>query len=272
MTKNATCTENGTKTFTCSCGSYYTESISATGHSFGEWKTTKEPTTTAEGNSQRKCSSCGATENKSIAKLPSTTTKAYYVSHEIISIERPNTFYVGGVDILTKIYGKNTLQTGDIVKIKINMSDGGSDFTIPDTYNNECCFCTYSVSGNIITIVVGDKTSSTLEIRAKDSSGKNVTTRIFSTNVYNNCLATPLLGNAEHLLWEYAEKLDIIDWSDNGLVDSTRPSENVYFDASEYSNYIQKSFEYLDVMNTKGYRLFNILVTPWYVGFGIYLG
>ncbi len=74
VTTLATCTEKGTKTFTCSCGSYYTEIISATGHTWGEWKTTKEPTTTAEGNSQRKCDSCGATENKSIPKenTPST--------------------------------------------------------------------------------------------------------------------------------------------------------------------------------------------------------
>lgn len=74
VTENATCTEKGTKTFTCSCGSYYTESISATGHSWGEWKTTKEPTSTTEGNSQRKCNKCGVTENKSIPKvnIPST--------------------------------------------------------------------------------------------------------------------------------------------------------------------------------------------------------
>lgn len=74
VTENATCTEKGTKTFTCSCGSYYTESISATGHSWSEWKTTKEPTSTTEGNSQRKCNKCGATENKSIPKenIPST--------------------------------------------------------------------------------------------------------------------------------------------------------------------------------------------------------
>lgn len=70
VTKNATCTADGVKTFTCSCGDSYTEKIKATGHTWGEWKTVKEPTTSAEGTSQRTCKTCGATENKSIAKLP----------------------------------------------------------------------------------------------------------------------------------------------------------------------------------------------------------
>lgn len=70
VTKAATCTESGTKTLRCSCGHSYTESIAAKGHSWGEWSTTKQPTTSAEGNSQRKCSVCAAVENKAIAKLP----------------------------------------------------------------------------------------------------------------------------------------------------------------------------------------------------------
>lgn len=35
VTKAATCTEAGTKTFTCSCGDTYTEDIEATGHTYG---------------------------------------------------------------------------------------------------------------------------------------------------------------------------------------------------------------------------------------------
>ena len=41
VTKAATCTAAGTKTYTCSCGDSYTETIKATGHKFGkEWHTT----------------------------------------------------------------------------------------------------------------------------------------------------------------------------------------------------------------------------------------
>ena len=70
VTKAATCSAAGTKTFTCSCGDSYTEKIAATGsHVWGQWKTIKEPTTTAQGTSQRKCNNCSATENQNIDKL-----------------------------------------------------------------------------------------------------------------------------------------------------------------------------------------------------------
>ena len=70
VTKVATCSTDGTKTFTCSCGDSYTEKIVATGsHDWGEWKTIKEPTATAQGTSQRKCNNCSATENQNIDKV-----------------------------------------------------------------------------------------------------------------------------------------------------------------------------------------------------------
>lgn len=71
VTKAATCTENGVKTFTCSCGDSYTETIAKTGHSWGDWVRTKEPTTEAEGQETRTCSTCGATETRAVEKLPS---------------------------------------------------------------------------------------------------------------------------------------------------------------------------------------------------------
>lgn len=73
VTVAASCTANGVKTYTCACGSSYTEAISAVGHSWGQWATTQAPSTTAEGISQRKCNNCSATESKSIAKLPDPT-------------------------------------------------------------------------------------------------------------------------------------------------------------------------------------------------------
>ena len=68
-TVNATCTKNGSKTYTCSCGDSYMETIPATGHSFGAWTVTKAATTTAEGLKERKCSKCGAVETEVIPKL-----------------------------------------------------------------------------------------------------------------------------------------------------------------------------------------------------------
>lgn len=56
VTKAPTCTEQGTKTFTCSCGDSYTESIPSTGHSHN--KVVTAPTCTAKGYTTYTCS-CG---------------------------------------------------------------------------------------------------------------------------------------------------------------------------------------------------------------------
>ena len=67
-----TCTRQGSVTYTCRCGETRTESISALGHKWGRWKTTKEATCTKRGTETRKCSRCGETE----------TRKSDYAPHE----------------------------------------------------------------------------------------------------------------------------------------------------------------------------------------------
>lgn len=57
VTKAATCTAEGVKTFTCSCGSSYTEKIEKISHSYKE--TVTKPTCTAKGYTTFKCSACG---------------------------------------------------------------------------------------------------------------------------------------------------------------------------------------------------------------------
>ena len=57
VTKKATCTTNGTKTFTCDCGSTYTETIPAAGHKYVT--ETHEATCTSIGALIKKCESCG---------------------------------------------------------------------------------------------------------------------------------------------------------------------------------------------------------------------
>ena len=70
VTKEATCTEDGSKTRSCtSCGHQETEVIPALGHAWGNWVVTKEPTETEEGSQTRTCSRCGAEETQFIARL-----------------------------------------------------------------------------------------------------------------------------------------------------------------------------------------------------------
>ena len=77
---DATCTEDGTLGhYTCSaCNKSFDAdhneltslTIEAAGHSYGEWATTKEPTTEAEGEKQRECANCDSVETGKIDKLP----------------------------------------------------------------------------------------------------------------------------------------------------------------------------------------------------------
>ncbi len=77
VTKAATCTEAGVKTYTCSrCGEKKTETIPATGHTFGAWSTTKAATCTAEGQRARQCASCGYTETETLPKTAHTPSTA----------------------------------------------------------------------------------------------------------------------------------------------------------------------------------------------------
>lgn len=69
VTKAATCTATGVKTFSCSCGNSYTETIPALGHSYGAWITVTAPTDQSTGSAKRTCSRCGKTESKTLAKL-----------------------------------------------------------------------------------------------------------------------------------------------------------------------------------------------------------
>jgi predicted small lipoprotein YifL len=68
-TINATCNESGYSTYRCECGdSYDADYVEATGHSWGEWITTRTPTTTREGKAERSCSSCTKKEYKDLPR------------------------------------------------------------------------------------------------------------------------------------------------------------------------------------------------------------
>lgn len=65
VTRAATCTEKGVETRECACGETETREIAATGHKFGEWEVTKAATCTEKGVETRECA-CGETETREI--------------------------------------------------------------------------------------------------------------------------------------------------------------------------------------------------------------
>ena len=59
-TTDATCTEDGSTTYTCSvCGDTYEETIPATGHDDGEWTVTKSAGAFSAGTKELRCTVCG---------------------------------------------------------------------------------------------------------------------------------------------------------------------------------------------------------------------
>ena len=67
VTKDATCTEAGIRTYTCTiCGDQYTEEIPALGHAYGDWITTSQPTCTEAGTQSSTCSRCGDVQNREV--------------------------------------------------------------------------------------------------------------------------------------------------------------------------------------------------------------
>lgn len=65
-----TCTERGYTTYTCSCGNSYVEDyVEATGHSYGQWMVTRQPTVTETGEERRDCENCDHFETREIPQL-----------------------------------------------------------------------------------------------------------------------------------------------------------------------------------------------------------
>ena len=57
VTRQPTCTQNGIRTYTCSCGDSYTEAIPVVGHTYSAQVT--HPTCTAQGYTTHTCTVCG---------------------------------------------------------------------------------------------------------------------------------------------------------------------------------------------------------------------
>lgn len=69
VTKEATCKEEGVKTYTCSvCGGTKTEAIAKTSHKFGKWMTSAAASITAPEKQERICSICGEKETRDYGK------------------------------------------------------------------------------------------------------------------------------------------------------------------------------------------------------------
>ena len=79
----AGCTSDGYITYKCDCGSSYNDNIVyASGHSWGEWITITEATTSSEGQQKRTCSVCGSSETQIIEILSDPEVSLDYAAAE----------------------------------------------------------------------------------------------------------------------------------------------------------------------------------------------
>ena len=80
VTKAATCAEEGVKTYTCSCGSSYTEAVPVIAHSFGDYIYNDDATTEKDGTRTATCSVCGKTDTVT-AEGTKKTLPSWYDEH-----------------------------------------------------------------------------------------------------------------------------------------------------------------------------------------------
>ena len=80
VTKAATCAEEGVKTYTCSCGSSYTEAVPVIAHSFGDYIYNDDATTEKDGTRTATCSVCGKTDTVT-AEGTKNTLPSWYDEH-----------------------------------------------------------------------------------------------------------------------------------------------------------------------------------------------
>ena len=183
VTKEATCTKDGVKTFTCTdtnCPDSVktkTEVISALGHSYGEWETIKTATCTEKGSRRHECSRCKNVETEDIAVTDHSPQSGSYKS--ISSSEHEFTCTSCG-----KVTEAHKISSG-----KCTLCDYTE--TVPDTNKLTLSKSSASLSGkgDYITLeaTFTDKTVSLNNVTWKSDSSsiyvdssKGATTRVYS--------------------------------------------------------------------------------------------
>ena len=102
-------------------------------HTFGEWKTTLEPTEEADGKKERTCTVCSYKEEQSIAKLEHTHTFA-----ETWTSDEANHWHVATCEHTEEVSGKaaHTFGEWNVTKLSTFDTDGEKERT--------CTVCSYN--------------------------------------------------------------------------------------------------------------------------------
>lgn len=94
----ATCESNGTRTYTCdTCKETKTESIKATGHTYGTWITTQAATVFSPEQQKRTCSKCGQEETRTNGNKLKPTIRTNAASLKLKKKQSTSKFKVTGL-------------------------------------------------------------------------------------------------------------------------------------------------------------------------------
>ena len=110
VTKQPTCTAEGVKTFRCSCGDSYTETIPAAGHVFGAYVYNNDATEAADGTETAACTICGAKDTRTAAG-----TKIVHVHNYTAAVTKAATCAEEGVKTYTCSCGSSYTETVPVI-------------------------------------------------------------------------------------------------------------------------------------------------------------
>ena len=163
--KEATCIEDGKELYRCECGDSKTEVIKATGHSFGEWKTIKNPTDDAGGEKVRVCEKCNLEEKEKIEKLKNNSINSNTTSN---NTEIDNT-------------------------VSNSIDNSISNNTINNTVNN-------TAVNNIENAVNNNEISNTTDTNNTVNEVINTVNNIVAENTISNEISNSVKNNVEDLV------------------------------------------------------------------------
>lgn len=163
ITKEATCTEDGVETFTCSCGATYTEAIPAKGHSWGDYVIT-HAVSGRDGTKTRTCSVCHIIEDEKIPYkfylgVTSGNTVDMTVGEDYTAVfTLPNgddkSVDAASVTLTAKMQNVGSLGVTGVREHTVTINTGIADVTADlGAWLNNC----YSFNGMTVNATIGDK-------------------------------------------------------------------------------------------------------------------
>ena len=172
ITKQPTCTATGVRTFTCSCGDSYTETIPATGHKSSGWIVDKAASIGVKGSKHKECTVCKKVLET--AEIPALSRIS--ISKASVTLSTSTYAYDGKAKkpgVTVKLNGK-TLKNGTdyTVSYSNNTKVGTAKVTITGKGNYTGSVSkTYSIKNNF-------KKATVSGISTKAFTGKNITQSI----------------------------------------------------------------------------------------------